>query len=249
MSVHALHSAGAFPTTHWSEVYSAREAEQEKGRAALGRLLERYQPALLNHLKCKFLLPEAEAQDLWQTFVLDKVLERALLAKADPGRGRFRTFVLNALDHFVISHRRHDRARGRRPPAGFVPLDDLGPAQEPRREDRPADRTEVIWAQVVLAGALLNLHHECEAQGRMDIWGVFEGRLVRPLLDDAAEVDYEELIDRFGFQSPSQAFNTLNTAKRMFRRHLRAVVAEYARDHVELEEELGYLKRILARGR
>jgi hypothetical protein len=57
------------------------------------------------------------------------------------------------------------------------------------------------------------------------------------------------LIGKFGFRSPSQAFNILGTAKRMFKRHLRAVIAEYARDEKEVAEELRALKeRLLKAG-
>ena len=109
------------------------------------------------------------------------------------------------------------------------------------------DQTDVVWAQVAINAALLNMRRECETSNRIDIWGVFQGRVLSAMLEDLPETGYQELIERFGFESPTQAFNTLNTAKRMFKRHLRAVIAEYTRDDREVEEELRELKERLLR--
>jgi RNA polymerase sigma-70 factor (ECF subfamily) len=215
----------------------------------LDRLLTRYQPALLAHLRFKFRANEDAAKDLWQGFVAEKILEKELLAQVDPARGRFRTFLLNALDNFVISQRRKEQAQKRSPGTELLSVDDLSPTDEPQHHDQREDRTEVVWAQAALAGALLNMRRECETSSRMEMWGVFEGRVLSAILEEAPETGYEELIARFGFRSPTQAFNTLNTAKRMFKRHLRAVVAEYTRDDKEVEEELRELQeRLLKAG-
>ena len=66
-------------------------------------------------------------------------------------------------------------------------------------------------------------------------------------LHDSAAGDYGSLIAEFGFESPARAFNTLATAKRVFRRHLRTVLAEYCENDREAEEELQELKLRLAR--
>jgi len=169
------------------------------------------------------------------------------LSQANPARGRFRTFLLKSLDNFVVSQRRKERAQKRSPGSGVLSVDELSAADEPQHNDPPIDRTEIVWAQAALDSALLNMRRECETSSRMDIWGVFEGRLLSAVLKDSPETGYEKLIQRFGFKSPSHAFNVLNTAKRMFKRHLRSVIAEYARDSSEIEEELGELKGRLLR--
>jgi hypothetical protein len=76
---------------------------------------------------------------------------------------------------------------------------------------------------------------------------VFDGRLLRPLVEDAAPVNYEELVRTFGFQSTEQASNALITAKRMFGRQLRFLIGEYAEDAAAVEAEIAELKRILIR--
>jgi RNA polymerase sigma-70 factor (ECF subfamily) len=240
-------SSRRLPSTHWSEIASASQTRQDKGREALDRVLTRYQSALLAHLGFKFRIGSDSAQDLLQSFVTEKILEKELLTQANPARGRFRTFLLNALDNFVISHRRKEQAQKRSPGGDVLSMDELSPADEPQHSDPPIDKTDVAWAQAAINAALLNMRHECEASQRTDIWGVFEGRVLSAVLEEKPETDYQALIERFGFASPSQAFNTLNTAKRIFKRHLRQVIAEYSRDDREIEEELRELKDRLLR--
>jgi len=87
---------------------------------------------------------------------------------------------------------------------------------------------------------------ECEATGRTNFWGLFEVRVVGPLLRGEPPPAYDELVARFGFQSPLQASNALTTAKRIFTRALHAVVAEYAESEEAVEEELRELRAILS---
>ena len=136
-------SSRRLPSTHWSEIASASHTRQQKGREALDRLLTRYQAALLAHISFKFRATQDAAQDLLQSFVAEKILENELLERANPARGRFRTFLLNALDRFVISQQRKERAQKRAPEAGFVPLDHLQSKDEPQHVDRPDRRADL----------------------------------------------------------------------------------------------------------
>ena len=115
------------------------------------------------------------------------------------------------------------------------------------RERWPADAYEVAWARQTIGETLERMRTECLARGREDVWRVFECRIVQPTLEGSPAVSYESLVKRFGYRSPLQSANVLITAKRMYRRMLRSVVAEYAgADRVE--EEIADLRRILAKG-
>jgi hypothetical protein len=93
------------------------------------------------------------------------------------------------------------------------------------------------------------MESQCQASARPDIWGVFAARLLEPIFEEAKPAAYEELVSRFGFQSPGQAANVLITAKRMFARFLRSVVGEYVAAESEIEAELNELQAILAGAR
>src|SRR6266516_5664517 len=73
-------------STHGSEIASASHNCQQKGREAMGRLLTRYQPALLAHLGIEFRATEDAAQDLLQSFVAERILENESLAQAQANR-------------------------------------------------------------------------------------------------------------------------------------------------------------------
>jgi hypothetical protein len=66
-------------------------------------------------------------------------------------------------------------------------------------------------------------------------------------LEGKPSPSYQELVERFGFSSPTQASNMLVTAKRTYARVLRSVIGEYARDEQEIDDELADLQAILAR--
>src|SRR5438477_6642253 len=95
--------AARFPSTQWSLVGRAGRTSNEHRRDALGVLLHRYMPALRAHLVLAKRMSADHAEDLLQGFVADKIIEKNLLAQAEQARGRFRSFLLAALNHYVIS--------------------------------------------------------------------------------------------------------------------------------------------------
>jgi RNA polymerase sigma-70 factor (ECF subfamily) len=237
---------GSFPTTHWSLI-DAAERETERGaRPALTVLLSRYLPALAAHLRMRRSVPTDRIDDVLQSFISRSVLESDLLAHADPGKGKFRSLLLTALDRFVISQQRYDGALKRgsqRTHAidGEVELTD-GKGNEP-----PADAFDVEWARQILAETLTRMRALCESQGRADVWGVFECRVLKPATEGAAPLDYAEVVRRFSYDSPSQMWNAVRTAKQIFARIVRAVIAEYAESDQDIESELRDLRSICSR--
>lgn len=243
MPVDVLQGLVGFPTTRWSLVDRAGREGPETQREVLGQLLARYLPALRSHLIHGQRLQPADADDVLQDFVAGKVLERDLIAKADQHLGKFRTFLLTALDRFLLNQIRSAQAQKRAVGAAA----NLGDDDDLVAAGGRADAYDVAWARQVLAQAVGRMRTECQAAGREDVWGLFECRVLASLVPDAAPVEYGELVRRFGFQSPSQASNALVTAKRMYARILRGVIGEYARDAAEVEAEIDELHRVLAR--
>jgi hypothetical protein len=177
----------------------------------------------------------ALAEDLLQEFIVKKILEYNLPARADRQRGRFRTLLLTSLDNFARSQwtdRRQNVSLGE-----DHDICDNDPA--------PGDSFDVPWARQVLQESLRRMQAECRQNGRIDMWDIFEARIVAPALEGAPPVEYDQLIIRHKLQSPMQASNLLVSAKRSFERTLRAVISEYA-DEGEIESEIADLRNILA---
>lgn len=239
-----------FPSTHWSAVALAADAgpaAADAAREALGRLLTRYMPALRAHLLVTRRLDAHAADDLLQGFVAERVLDRGLLAKADPARGRFRAFLVTCLNRHVYDAFRHEHAARRRAPGGKPsPLDLLDDEESPA-EKQLHDVFDLAWARQVVSDALERMRAACERSRRPDLWALFQGRVVAPAMEGAEPVGYDELTRTFGFPTVAHATNALVTAKRAYARLLREVVAEYVPAE-EVDEELARLKQILAGG-
>ncbi len=229
-----------FPTTRWSLVGRRRAA-----RLALDELLRRDLPALRCYLAMRRGVRSDRIDDLVQGFIASKVLEHGLVGTADRAKGKFRTLLLTALDRYVVSQIRAEQAqkRGGKQHSPPESVEDIDVAEPPS-----ADAFDLSWAHEVLGETLGRMQKECEDSGRPDLWGIFEARIVKPAFGEGEPMDYDELVRRHGWQSPTQAWNALITCKRTFMRILRGVVSEYAQAGDEVEAEIQDLQEILSRG-
>lgn len=234
-----------FPSTHWSIVERLRHPEDNVRRAAMGELLNRYLGPLKSHLLSKKQVDPQQVDDLLQSFVSRQVLERDLVQQADASRGRLRTYLATALDRFVINAMR-DAAAKKRSPGKLEPLNE----HQVSRDHPPAGATfDLEWAHQVLREALKQMETECTATGRANVWALFDLRVVGPILRDTQGPGYAELVQQLDLVSPSHASNMLVTAKRMFVRTLRSVIAGYGIDEADIDDEIDDLWRILAKSR
>lgn len=246
MARRAIHSGLTFQPTQWSLVAYAARCRNEDPRA-LGELLSRYLPALKAHLVLKKGIDAGHVEDVLQGFVADKVIQRNLLAAASKRKGKFRTFLLTALDRYAWNQLRDENAKKRRP-RGLLSLDADGAEELIVPAERTSDPFDEIWAKDVIAEALRLMKEECSRSARDDVWGVFQSRILSPLFDGTDPMPYDRLIEKFGLRSPIQASNVLTTAKRMFARNMRSVIAEYVAGDAEIEAEIADLREILSRG-
>jgi RNA polymerase sigma-70 factor (ECF subfamily) len=234
-----------FPSTHWSTVAAAGRSESSPGHAAMERLVDRYRWPLLKHLRWRFQVSGDQAEDWLHSFIEKRVLKKAILSQADQQKGRFRTFLLTALDRFVQDELRFSTRMSRVPEGGLVSMevvDTEGRIPEAEPKDDPFDHA---WAQAVLAEAMERLREFYRAKNRADLWGVFETGFVEPILNETVAPSMEELARRLGYASARQASNGLITAKRMFKQMLGVVIAEYAQGQGAVVEEIRELRERL----
>ncbi len=187
------------------------------------------------------------AEDLVQGFIAERILEKNLLAKADRGRGRFRSFLLKCFGRYVQDQFCKAEAQKRGPaPSRVLRLDEhpdlliTGPASE--------RSFHLAWARGVIAQSTRAMEVECRQKGRMDLWEIMQGRVLGPALEGTVPVAYDDLVQQFGFRSPAEASNALITAKRMFVRCLHEVVRDTVETEQEVDMEIRDLKRILSTG-
>jgi DNA-directed RNA polymerase specialized sigma24 family protein len=235
-----------FPTTHWSLVgRAAGRADASGGKVALGELLRVYLPALRAHLLGPMGVPRDRAEDLLQGFLADKVLEQNMIAAADPGRGKFRTFLLTALERFVIDAHRRESAAKRAPRGKVLDVEEFG--HRAAKGHNPTHAFDRAWAGEVLNEVTRRLRAECQQTDRAHLWGIFEQRMLQPIIDGAEPPSHEELARKYDLPSAAHSANALTSAKRLFTRTFRAVVAEYAADKNEVDSEIRELWEIFSR--
>jgi DNA-directed RNA polymerase specialized sigma24 family protein len=153
-----------FPTTLWGDIHAARGRSQP----ALARLCERYRDPLFIYLQRRGLDYHA-ASDLVQGFFAH-LLEREFLVGLEPGKGRFRAFLVQSLQNFLCDQADRASARKRGGRVTHLPLtgDPSGLAGETLRADaslEPDQAYEQAWARAVLKNAIASWRKELASQG------------------------------------------------------------------------------------
>ncbi|HUJ11433.1 MAG TPA: hypothetical protein VL171_15560 [Verrucomicrobiae bacterium] len=234
-------ASSIFPRTDWAELSKAAEGDE----ARLDRLIRQYWAPLKIFLVATFPGLRDQAEVLLQEFAEDKILKRGWLQRADRSRGQFRHFLKTSLRNFILD--RLSRTEVKHAP---VPLEEL--EQELPVEEAVSEAFDQMWARTVLAETVRRMEADCknstaDQPRRGYIWEMFRIRLLAPIFDDVKPVPYEQLIERFGLRSPTDASNMLLSAKRMFKMHLNNVIKEYAEQDAATAMEVRALEEVVFR--
>jgi RNA polymerase sigma-70 factor (ECF subfamily) len=227
-----------FVTTHWSVVLTAGRNDTTRARAALEQLCRNYWHPLYAYVRRSGHSPE-EAQDLTQEFFA-RLLAQNTVARADPARGRFRSFLLGSLKHFLAHEWEKARAQKRGGGAQLIPLDfdtaesrwvqPVAPGDTP---DRAFDRQ---WALALLDVVLGRVRKEYTDSGRDEL---FVG-LKDTLTGGRSEIPYSELAARLGL-SEGAVKVAAHRLRQRYRDLLRVEIASTVAGPEEVEEELKHL--------
>ncbi|MEZ5387983.1 MAG: sigma-70 family RNA polymerase sigma factor [Prosthecobacter sp.] len=221
----------AFRTTHWTCVCEAQSGSED-GRAALAELCDAYYEPVLAFLRCE--LRDADsARDMSHAFFAE-MLGNGSIGGADRTRGRFRSYLLGAVKHF-LARQRESAARMKRG-GGLEALSlDHEEAVEvaDARQGTPDAEFDRQWAVTVLARGLEALHLECIAENRETF---FES--VKPLLmGDGAYGDQAALAAACGMNL--DAFRmAVHRLKKRLRQCVKAEVAGTLDDPAMVQEEM-----------
>lgn len=232
-------SSPVFVTTRWSVVLSARAGDSPESSRALEDLCRAYWYPLYAHVRRLGHAP-ADAEDLTQAFFA-RLLEKRWLAAADQDRGRFRSFLLGSLKHFLANERDRARAQKRGGHVRIVPLDPASgeswlqhePAST-RTPDREFDRR---WALALLETVLARLEQEYTAHGKAPLFHLLKGTLgAAPAATPAAQLAMSEGAMRVA----------AHRLRRRYRDLLRDEIAQTVATPAEVEAELRHLLAALA---
>jgi RNA polymerase sigma factor (sigma-70 family) len=232
-----------FATTHWSVVLDAGRGDSTGARASLEKLCRTYWHPIYAFVRRQGHGPY-DAQDLTQEFFA-RLLEKNSLGDVDPGRGRFRSFLLGALKHFLANE--WDKARAQKRGGGrvLIPID-ARPAESSCGVE-PADHltAEKIfdrrWALTLLDLVLQRLREEFVSDGRGQLF-----EQLKPTLTEASRsVPYTEIATRLGM-SEGAVKVAVHRLRKRYRELLRAEIAGTLASPDEAEDEIRQLFAALA---
>ena len=226
-----------FLTTHWSLIENIQQ-ETDKDRSLIGLLLERYWKPVYCYLRRKGYQNE-EAKDLTQGFFHEIVLNRGLVDRADSSKGRFRSFLLHALDQFLIDRIRRESTQSHIPKEKLVPFDITDPPELPDTftDSSPEDCFVYTWKSELLERTLTQLQADCEKQGLEQHWCLFREKILEPILNMKESEPMKVIAARHGITSESTAFNMLLTVKRRFKDTLKTNLRITVLSEDDIDEE------------
>jgi RNA polymerase sigma-70 factor (ECF subfamily) len=226
-------SGAQFTSTRWSVVLSAREASGDAGRKALEKLCSSYWPAIYSFLRRKGHSPE-DAKDLTQDFFA-MLLRRDTFGAADPQRGRFRSFLLECLRHFLVDELRRacsqKRGGGQRP-ISFDDPDQQSYLEPVSPETSPEELYDRRWRSVLLQQAIKRLEQEFTGAGKQRHFELLKEFLTASATSGA----YHPVATALG-ASPQTIAVTIHRMRQRFREIVREELAQTVASRAEFDLE------------
>jgi len=238
-----LFGPAQFATTHWSVVVAAGGQDVPQRSEALDKLCRTYWYPLYAYVRRRGFGPE-DAQDLTQEFFA-RLLQKNYPAQADRAKGKFRSFLLLTLNHFLADQ--YDRATARKRGGGhiFIPLDPEAAEgrylREPPDDLSPEKLFERRWAQSMLENALQRLRQEYGAESQPERYAVLKA--FEP--GEQLTLSYAEAAQRLGI-TESALKSKIHKLRQRHRELVREEIAQTVCTSAEIDEELRHLLAVLS---
>ena len=231
-----------FATTQWTQVLHAGLSDSTSAREALGQLCQIYWYPLYAYARRRGNSP-ADAEDLTQGFFA-RLLELNSLAAVRREKGKFRSFLLASLNHYLSDE--WDRARAQKRGHGRVISLDANLAEE-RFSHEPADALtpeklfEKKWAMTLLESVVQKLQGEHESAGK----GALFAALRFSIAGGGSEESYAELASQLGLSEATLRV-TIHRLRQRYRQLLRDEIAQTVANEAEVDDEIRHLFAALA---
>src|SRR6266513_204327 len=236
----------SFDSTRWTVVRQAADSQtaSQHASSALSELCQIYWRPVYVFLRRQG-IAQHDAQDFTQGFFAD-LIESRVFTRADPMKGRFRSFLLGTLKHFVAHAREREHAQKRG--GGIVPveLDETAISEAEAYASVcthwSADGVfEREWAASLALQTLDRLAQEYELGGKGALFEALKSRLTA---GEAAAIPYEELASRLG-RTAAHLRVEVTRLRARYRAILREEVSGTVADSSDVDEELRYLRQAM----
>jgi RNA polymerase sigma-70 factor (ECF subfamily) len=226
---------GRFATTHWSVVLAAGRPKSGSYQQALETLCQTYWFPLYAYLR-RHGCNSHQAQDYTQAF-FTTILDKGGLSLADPKRGKFRSFLLASLKHFLSNERARNRAKKRGGGKKALSLDfknaESQYALEPRDELSPEKLFERSWALTILDRTMARLRAEAVSTNKQKL---FE-RLKPYLTAGKGSAPYRDVAEDLGI-TEGAVRTAVHRLRKRYRELLRDEIAQTVTSDDQIDEEI-----------
>ena len=224
-----------FAATSWTNVLAAQRSGSPEAAAALEKLCKAYWYPLYAYIRRKG-YDRHKAQDLNQEFFY-RLLKENYLGAVDRKRGKFRSFLLVALNHFLSNQRDHERAAKRGGGQPLISLDETDAENryllEPASDLSPEKIFERNWFLALFDQALTRLRDEHSKAGRGE---VFE-HLKPFIVEDAEPGDYNVVVERLQMK-PNAVAVTVHRWRERYKKLVHEEIVRTVADPQEIDDEL-----------
>jgi RNA polymerase sigma factor (sigma-70 family) len=231
-----------FATTRWSVVLTAKSADP-KGREALSTLCRDYWHPIYAFIRRQGCGAD-EARDLTQGYFL-LLLEKSVLSDVEPAYGRFRSFLLASVRHFLSDARDRERAAKRGGGQSPIPLDEAFAEDSYRKEPHTALTPEEIferrWAFTVIDRAVQRLREDSAQRGKL---GQFER--LKEFLTGAGSDTHRKAGADLGMTDDAVKV-AVHRLRRRYGEMLRLEVEETVADPDQVDGEIRHLLEVIGR--
>ena len=235
-------AGGVFATTHWSVVLAAGQDSSPEASAALEQLCRAYWYPLYAFVRRRG-HDAHEAQDLTQEF-FHRFLAKGYLASVAPEKGRFRSFLLASLKHFLGAARVRESAIKRGGRQSFVPLDEENVEERYLLEPKSELPLELFydrgWATTLMERALEGLREEFQTDGKGELFA----RLRIFLSREPHENEYAAVAAEMK-TTPGALTVAVHRMRQRYGQRVRTEVANTVAHPADVEAELRYLFAVL----
>lgn len=231
-----------FVTTSWSNLEAAQQGDTSQAREALESICNTYWYPLYAYIRRKGHSAQ-DAEDLTQAYFF-QVLEKNYLGAVDRQKGKFRSFLLASLNHFLSNQRDFRNAEKRGGGKPLISLDDQTAEDryqlEPATDLTPEKMFEYRWAGTLMDQVRQKLKEECDEAGKSALFGEVQ----QYLLQEPPSGGYNEVADHLKMSSGAVAV-AVHRLRQRFGELVRLEVSGTVASPEDVEPEMNHLLEVL----
>jgi DNA-directed RNA polymerase specialized sigma24 family protein len=235
---------GRFSTTRWTVIVNSQNSDEDCKRMILDELFQKYWKPVYWYIRRKGYDNE-KAKDLTQGFFTEIVWGRDLIQSANPQKGRFRSFLLTALDRYLTDTWRYEHSQKRMPSKEIFSCDVDDACEladiEKAGELNAQEAFNSVWLLELLQQSLAEVQKDMEEDGMGKYWVLFERHCLEPILKTSKPPVLKETCKTLNIDDPAKASNMIVTVKRRVKKTIIQNLQKIEGEKSNLEEEISAL--------